>query len=121
MDPVDDLKIIPCELTAFFYQIKKEETLGDGVPMETSSTTAGEDKKPELKTEFKEQEEGSGSTVTHSSPSGVPNKKKSMIRLHLGILAARVGFSTKPTAGSLIMILLNKNIIGNNLTAMQHI
>ncbi|XP_051771389.1 histone acetyltransferase p300 isoform X8 [Ctenopharyngodon idella] len=57
-------------------EIKKEEPLTDGVPMETSSTAAGEDKKPEIKTEPKEEEEGSGSTVTHSSPSGVPNKKK---------------------------------------------
>lgn len=76
-------------MAAFFYQIKKEEPLTDGVPMETSSTAAGEDKKPEIKTEPKEEEEGSGSTVTHSSPSGVPNKKKSMIRPHLGIFAAR--------------------------------
>uniref|UniRef100_A0A8C1PY26 histone acetyltransferase n=1 Tax=Cyprinus carpio TaxID=7962 RepID=A0A8C1PY26_CYPCA len=35
-----------------------------------------EDKKPEIKPEPKEEEEGSGSTATHSSPSGVPNKKK---------------------------------------------
>lgn len=64
--------------------------MSDCVPMETSSTTAGEDKKPEIKTEPKEEEDSSGSTATHSSPSGVPNKKKSMIRPHMGILAVRV-------------------------------
>lgn len=73
--------MIPCGLISFFVtcQIKKEEP-SDGVPMETSSTAAGEDKKPEIKAEPKEEEEGSGSTATHSSPSGVPNKKKSTIK-----------------------------------------
>uniref|UniRef100_A0A671P770 histone acetyltransferase n=1 Tax=Sinocyclocheilus anshuiensis TaxID=1608454 RepID=A0A671P770_9TELE len=45
-------------------EIQKEEP-SDGVPMETSSAAAGEDKKPEIKTEPKEEEEGSGSTATH--------------------------------------------------------
>ncbi|XP_051522880.1 histone acetyltransferase p300-like isoform X3 [Myxocyprinus asiaticus] len=64
-------------------EIKKEEPFSDdckGVPMETSSTESGKDKKPELKTEPKEEEAGSGSTVTHSSPSGVPNKKKTVFK-----------------------------------------
>lgn len=101
-------------MTAFFviYQIKKEEP-SDGLPMETSSTAAGEDKKPVIKTEPKEEEEGSGSTATHSSPSGVPNKKKSMIRTHHCILAAKVVCSTKPTTGTMVLMLYTYNV-GNN-------
>lgn len=84
------------------YQVKKEESLSDCVPMETA---AGEDKKPEIKTEPKEEEDGSGSAASQSSVSGPSNKKKSMFRPHLRILAARVGFSMKPTVGTLIVIL----------------
>ncbi|XP_017339139.1 histone acetyltransferase p300 isoform X3 [Ictalurus punctatus] len=56
-------------------EIKKEEPSSDGcksIPMETSMA-AGEDKKPELKTEPKEGDIGLG---TPGTPAGTPNKKK---------------------------------------------
>ncbi|XP_062859186.1 histone acetyltransferase p300 isoform X2 [Trichomycterus rosablanca] len=56
-------------------KIKKEETSNEdckGTPMETCKAEE-EDKKPELKTEPKEEDVGS---VTPSLPSGTPNKKK---------------------------------------------
>ncbi|KAF5906320.1 histone acetyltransferase, partial [Clarias magur] len=55
-------------------EIKKEVPFSDGckiIPMETS-ITAGEDKKPDLKTEPKD-DIGSG---TPGTPAGIPNKKK---------------------------------------------
>ncbi|KAI3360110.1 hypothetical protein L3Q82_014425 [Scortum barcoo] len=66
-------------------EIKKEKPSGDGCkgePMDTSSSSvpssvaAGEDKKPEVKKEPKEEEEGSGSTGTNSSPASTQSKKK---------------------------------------------
>ncbi|TKS91650.1 CREB-binding protein [Collichthys lucidus] len=66
-------------------EIKKEKPSGDGCkgePMDTSSSSVpssvatGEDKKPEVKKEPKEEEEGSGSTATNSSPASAQSKKK---------------------------------------------
>lgn len=54
-------------------EVKKEEPLSDGGPMETASD---EDKKPEIKIEPKEEEEGSESATSQSSVSGATNKKK---------------------------------------------
>ncbi len=73
-------------------QIKKEKPSGDGCkgePMDTSSSSVpssvatGEDKKPEVKKEPKEEEEGSGSTGTNSSPASAQSKKKSKFGLTL--------------------------------------
>lgn len=47
--------------------------------METS-VAVGEDKKPELKSEPKEEDVGSG---TPSTPAGMPNKKKSEDIFHM--------------------------------------
>uniref|UniRef100_A0A8K9XGS0 histone acetyltransferase n=1 Tax=Oncorhynchus mykiss TaxID=8022 RepID=A0A8K9XGS0_ONCMY len=54
-------------------QIKKEKPSGDGCkgePMDTS------DRKPEVKTEPKDEEERSGASGTHSSPASAQNKRK---------------------------------------------
>ena len=60
-------------------QVKKEEP-SDGCkaePMETS-VTASEDRKPEVKIEAKEEEEGSGvAGANSSSPASAQSKKKS--------------------------------------------
>lgn len=60
-------------------QVKKEESSDSckAEPMETSSAS-GEDRKPEVKSEAKEEEEGSGTAGTNSSPAAAQNKKKSM-------------------------------------------
>lgn len=50
------------------------DTSSSSVP---SSVATGEDKKPEVKKEPKEEEEGSGSTATNSSPASAQSKKKS--------------------------------------------
>jgi len=43
----------------------------------SSSAATGEDKKPEVKKEPKEEEEGSGSTSNSGSPASAQSKKKS--------------------------------------------
>ncbi|TSK14685.1 CREB-binding protein [Bagarius yarrelli] len=56
-------------------ELKKEEPSSEefkSIPMETS-VAAGEDKKPEIKTEPKQEDVGSG---TPGTPAGIPNKKK---------------------------------------------
>lgn len=64
-----------------FTQVKKEEPSDSckAEPMETS--VSGEDRKPEVKSEAKEEEEGSGTAGTNSSPAAAQNKKKSMSNL----------------------------------------
>uniref|UniRef100_A0A8C7M439 histone acetyltransferase n=1 Tax=Oncorhynchus kisutch TaxID=8019 RepID=A0A8C7M439_ONCKI len=65
-------------------QIKKEKLSGDGCkgePMDTSSSVAtlkmeDRDRKPEVKTEPKDEEERSGASGTHSSPASAQNKRK---------------------------------------------
>ncbi|XP_014059288.2 histone acetyltransferase p300 isoform X5 [Salmo salar] len=65
-------------------EIKKEKPSGDGCkgePMDTSSSAAtpkmeDRDRKPEVKTEPKDEEERSGASGTHSSPASAQNKRK---------------------------------------------
>ncbi|KAM9394002.1 histone acetyltransferase p300 isoform 2-T2 [Pholidichthys leucotaenia] len=65
-------------------EMKTEKTSGDcckGEPMETSSSpvsssVTSEDKKPEVKKGPKEEEEGSGSAATNSSPVSTQSRKK---------------------------------------------
>lgn len=65
-----------------FTQIKKEKASGDGCkgePMDTTSSSVSvldEEKKPDIKKEPKEEEEGTRSTgVNSSTPSGQSKKK----------------------------------------------
>lgn len=66
-------------LSAQVKQVKKEEP-ADGCksePMDTSGT-ASEDRKPEVKSEPKEEADGTATAGANSSPAAAQNKKKSM-------------------------------------------
>lgn len=69
-------------LTNTLTQIKKEKVLGDGCkeePMDTTSSSVSvtdEEKKPDIKKEPKEEEEGVRSTGLNSSTPSCQSKKK---------------------------------------------
>ncbi|KAK6291078.1 hypothetical protein J4Q44_G00385200 [Coregonus suidteri] len=67
-------------------EIKKEKPSGDGCkgePMDTSSSAAtpkmeDRDRKPEVKTEPKDEEERSGASGTHSSPASAQKQEENL-------------------------------------------
>lgn len=69
-----------CLFNSISLQLKKEEAAGDRCKVEPMDSVRGpglEDRKPDVKVEPKEEEEGSGSAGPLSSPPSAQSKRKS--------------------------------------------